>query len=137
MSDLLGILVVGGRALHLVDWDRPVWLDPEDPNGLRITPSPDYFVADAIAVFKLHALDRCGGDCRRSPGDYNDLSEAAPCLHLVDARDRAYANTQPVAIFIHAGPTPDVLVSADLLRLKAPHVALRATDQATLTLGLS
>ena len=137
MSDLLGILVVGGRALHLVDWDRPVWLDPEDPNGLRITPSPDYFVADALAVFILHGLDHCGGDCRRAPGDYNDLSETAPCLHLVDARDRAYARAQPVLIFIHAGPTPDVLVSADLLRLKAKHVTIRVTDAAVDLLGLA
>ena len=135
MSDLLGVLVTGGRALHLVDWDRPVWLNPDEPNGLRITPSPDYFVADALAVFVHHALDRCGGICNREPGDYNDLSETAPCLHLVDARDRAYAEHHAPVLFFHADPQPDVLVLADLLRLKCPQATSPLSHAATDILG--
>ena len=137
MSDVLGILVTGGKALHLVDWDRPVWLNPDDPNGLRITPSPDYFVADALAVFMHHALDRCGGTCDRSPGDYNDLGDTAPCGHLAEARDRAYKEHGQPVLYLHAEPQPDVLVLADLLRLKCPYATTQLSPGAADAIGLA
>lgn len=137
MSDLLGVLITGGTALHLVDWDRPVWLNPNDMNGLRISPSADFFVADALAVFMHHGLDRCGGTCNRAPGDYNDLGVAPPCEHLAESRQRAYRDHHHPVLFLHAGPQPDVLVLADLLRLKCPQATSPLSERAVDVIGLA
>ena len=51
MSDFIAIVNVGGKVLHLVDWDRPVWFLADNPNGSRIIPRPKSFLTDALVFF--------------------------------------------------------------------------------------
>ena len=51
MSDFLAIAAVRGKVLHLVDFDRPVWMNAEDPTGDRIIPDLDNMLTDALLFF--------------------------------------------------------------------------------------
>ena len=125
MSDFVGILVTGGKALHLVDWNRPAWLDPDDPEGLRVVPDPQHFVVDALAVMCADGLAQCTPECKHSTDGLNELA-GAQCEHVRDARERLYASFDKPLVFVHSDDQPDGLVMQDLARLqRAPHIFAR------------
>lgn len=51
MSDFLAIAAVRGKVLHLVDFDRPVWMRADNPIGDRIVPDLENMLADALLFF--------------------------------------------------------------------------------------
>ena len=129
MSSFVGILVVGGQALHLVDWNRPVWFDPDNVEGLRVIPDPDHFVADAVIVMREGALADCSHSCERDLAGLNDLVER-PCEHLERARTKAYADFATPMVFLHSNNNVDSLISSDLVRFRqAKHTLAQMQSQ--------
>lgn len=129
MSDLLGILNVGGKSFHLVDWDRPVWFDPADRDGLRVVPDPDHFVADLIAVMCLNVLQECGQACGRAMTGLNVLS-GPQCEHVEEARRRIYSDFKDPLICMYPGEHVDGNISRDLARFKRSPMTLARLDEA-------
>lgn len=100
MSDFIGILVTGDTVLHLVDYDRPVWIKPGDVSGLRVLPSKLHIIADGLLVFRYSALDNCSLACGHSRTSLRDLAEDQVCQHIDLARDRVYADHKDVLLFL-------------------------------------
>lgn len=125
MSDFVGILVTGGKAMHLVDWSRPAWFDPDRSDGLRVVPDLQHFVADALLVMYANGLTKCGQECAREPEGLNDLTDPQ-CNHVQAARQALYESFDQPMVFMHSDEQPDGLVLQDLGRFKrAPHACAR------------
>ena len=112
MSDFVGILVTGDTVLHLVDYDRPVWMKPGDVSGLRVVPSKLHIIADALLAFRYSALDNCSVACGQSQTSLRNLAEGRACQHVDLARDRVYADHKDILLFlISKGASESSIVS--------------------------
>ena len=114
MSDFIGILVTGDTVLHLVDYDRPVWIKPSDVSGLRVVPSKSHIIADALLVFRYSALDNCSLACGHSRTSLCDLAEDQVCQHIDLARDRVYADHKDVILFLISKGASEPSIASNL-----------------------
>lgn len=114
MSDLIAVLAIGDRVLHLIDFDRPVWCRPGS-RAPGVTPAPECFVADALlALAADQVLIDPVPDLRGSLPSPDDAGRV-----LNAARAAVYAATRPGLLYLSDGP-PGSLASGDLARLSMP-----------------
>lgn len=135
MSDFLAILVSGETALHLVDYDKPVWIKPNDVRNLRVVPHPSYMVADALIAHKYGALDSCGGTCNLNPAGLN-LLDAATCDHVATARIGIYESHKDPIVIIRGTSGLDVTIESDLDKFHANVISLKLTNADSEKIGL-
>ncbi len=120
MSDLIAVLVVGARALHCVDFDRPYWYLPDAQAG-GVIPAPESFVADAVLAL---ASDQLGlrpfslsSDAGIDAHVFPTASSSAPALAA--ARRSVYEAPRPGLLYV-AVIQPEGLIVSDLARFAMP-----------------
>jgi len=94
VSELVAVAVLGDRVLHCVDFDRPAWFRPGNPEG-AIVPDPGHFVADGLIAYAADLLglpafswNRYGLVRKQFP----DVGHAPAAL--AEARQTIYAETR-------------------------------------------
>ena len=128
MSEFVGVLVARGKALHLVDWDRPVWIDPDSPAGFRVVPDPDHIVADALLAHVAGILTTCDPSCGRDLQGLNDLSHSCP--HVESARVQMYrSEIHPLAFLTSSS---DRFILDEVGRFSHSELAVIIVDQSVL-----
>ena len=116
MSDFIGILVTGDTVLHLVDYDRPVWMKPGDMSGLRVVPSKLHFIADALLAFRYSALNTCSLSCGHSQTSLCDLASDQVCQHVDLARERVYADHKETLLLLTSKGSSEPSLASNLLK---------------------
>jgi hypothetical protein len=136
MSDFIGILVTGDTAIHLVDYDRPVWIKPGDVSGLRVVPSKLHIIADALLAFRYSALDNCSLACGHSRTSLCDLAEDKVCQHVDLARERVYADHKDVLLFLISKKASESLIASNLRKFVSGGFEVALEANVTDRLGL-
>lgn len=120
MSELIGHLEIDGLQIALVDWDRPVWFRSDDPMGLRVIPSKDFFVTDAIVAFHLDAVSCCEQISNSGNFKLIDLSNISVCKHLELARKQIRQSRNLSATFTYnENSVQESLISKDLAEFQS------------------
>lgn len=135
MSDLLAIVVSGDTVLHVVDFDRPVCFVPGQIQGLRVIPDPQYFLTDAIAVFRDGVLSECESSCKTKADGLNDFSENHVCTHMLSGRNKVRSSNEHPVIVLHNSEL-DPAIQADLNKFAHRPVVQKLHDQNGERLGL-
>lgn len=121
MSDFLAIVAVQGKVIHLVDWDRPCWFSPENPEGERLIPNINYMLTDALLFFAFENFDlpRDVFIGRRQKGQVLDLNDSIEPEGISEARMTLRGKKQPFVLLAHFGNL-DSILKADIALFRTP-----------------
>jgi hypothetical protein len=121
MSDFIAIAVVRGRAIHLVDWDRPCWFRPDAPNGDRLIPDLEGILTDALLFFSYDDFDMpfdlFAG--QRGKNRVFEMKDASGIQNIDEARKVLRGRNQPFILLAHFGSL-DSHLKKDIDMFKTP-----------------
>jgi len=104
MSDYVATLVVDEQQFVLMDYDRPVWFQKDAKSGIRILPTKDHLLADALAAFVLGSFD---GFAEANRGIV-DVDKIEQDVNLDDVRDVVYRmDTSAVELLLPEATQPE------------------------------
>ena len=121
MSDFIAIATVRGKAIHLVDWDRPCWFRPDEPKGDRLIPDLDSMLTDALLFFAYDDLgltiDLFAG--KRGRDQVFEMKDASGIQKVSEARKVIRERSGPFILLAHFGHL-DIHLKSDIESLKTP-----------------